>query len=81
VRGRRHGGGVNSEGESVNCFSDGFGTDDAHVCFIAVELKEIGVHPGFNVSEAVVDSGVGGRGDGFSGDIRRAEHHQHSSES
>jgi len=37
--------------------------------FFAVELKEIGVHPGFIVSEAIGDSGVGGRGDGFSGDV------------
>lgn len=69
VKGWRQGEGVDSEGETVNGFSDGFGTDDDHVCFFAVELKEIGVHPGFNVSEAVGDSGVGGRGDGFSGDV------------
>lgn len=69
VKGWRQGEGVDSEGETVNGFSDGFGTDDDHVCFFTVELKEIGVHPGFNVSEAVGDSGVGGRGDGFSGDV------------
>lgn len=69
VKAWRQGEGVDSEGETVNGFSDGFGTDDDHVCFFAVELKEIGVHPGFNVSEAVGDSGVGGRGDGFSGDV------------
>jgi len=58
VKGWIQGGGVNSEGETVNGFSDWFGTDDDHVCFFGVELKEICVHPGFNVIEAVGDSGV-----------------------
>jgi len=34
-------------------FGESFGTDDEHVRFITVQFKKVGVHPGFDVSEAV----------------------------
>ena len=55
--------------EKLNGFSDGFGTNDDHVCLVAVKFKRIGVHPGFNVSKAVGESGVDGGVDGFGGDV------------
>ena len=53
VKGWRQGGGVDGEGEARSGICDGFGTDDDHVSFVAVQFEEVGVHPGFNVSEAV----------------------------
>lgn len=63
LKGWRHCIGANSDGETANGFSDRFGTDDDHICFVAVKFKEIGVHPRFNVSKAVRESGVGGGSD------------------
>lgn len=70
VKGWKQGGVVDSERETVSGLGDGFGTDDDHVCFFTVKLKEISVHPGFNVNEAVGDSGVGNGGNGFSRDVK-----------
>lgn len=70
VKGWKQGGVVDSERETVSGLGDGFGTDDDHVCFFTVKLKEISVHPGFNVNEAVGDSGVGNVGNGFSRDVK-----------
>jgi len=68
--------------EKLCGFSDGFGSDDDHICLFTVKLKEIGMHPGFNITEAVGDSRVGDGGDGFGGDTKpKAEHCRHNGES
>lgn len=69
VGGWRQGGVVDGEAETVCGFGAGFGADDDQVGFVTVEFEEVGLHPGFDIGEAVGEGGVSGGGDGVGGDI------------
>ena len=48
---------------------EGVGASNQNFRFIAVELEKICLHPGFNVSEAGGESGEGGGGNVFAGEV------------
>lgn len=62
-------GAVDVEGEVLDGAGKRVRADDQDFGFIAVEFEKIGLHPGFNVSEAGGEGGVGGLGDGSAGEV------------
>ena len=48
---------IDAKCEVLGGGADGFWAQDDHFSFIAVEFEEVVVHPGFDVSETVGESG------------------------
>ena len=57
VWGWRQGGVVDRETEVMGVLCEGFRADEHQVGFIVVELEEVGLHPGLNISEAAGQGG------------------------
>lgn len=62
-------GAVYVKGEILCRAGEGGRANNKDFCFIAVEFEKVCLHPGFNVTEAGGEGGVGGWGDSFGGEI------------